>query len=430
VAQDASTVLVRRDGAGATSLGFRLTVLSGPDRGRSVDVTQGRLSVGSAENADLVLTDPTVSRYHLELEVRDDGIALRDLGSTNGTRLGNLRVESVVVCDPMVVSLGQTTLQLDVMSTPAAADPGGPTRFQDLIGASAAMRAVYRVLERVAPTTTPILITGESGTGKELAARAIHRASGRRDAPFEVVDCGGLPATLVESELFGHTRGAFTSAYTDHEGAFARANRGTLFLDELGELPLEVQPKLLRVLGEGKFRPVGGSAVRTSDVRIVAATHRDLRQRVNDGSFRADLYYRLAVIQVRMPSLRDRLDDLPLLVSELVARIRRERGIGAELTIDDDVLAPLRHQSWAGNVRELRNYLEHLLVLDYPPAAGDDRKAPPKLALEAASAAFEREYLADMLEQTGGNAAEAARRAGVSRATFFRKLRQHGIARD
>jgi DNA-binding NtrC family response regulator len=298
-----------------------------------------------------------------------------------------------------------------------------------------------------------VLVTGESGTGKELAARAVHTASPRAHQPFEVVDCGGLPPTLIESELFGHERGAFTGATSDREGAFERADGGTLFLDELGELPLELQPKLLRALGEREIRRVGAKRVRKVDVRVVAATNRDLRREVNAGRFRADLFYRLAVIQVRMPPLRDRLDDLPLLVRGLLEGIARERGLMAHVEPDQELLDSLARHTWPGNVRELRNYLEQLLILRVPPPfAGQE--APPSRATAAAAPAgaagsfegldklplrtaksellerFERHYVERLLEQTGGNVAEAARRAGVDRVTLFRTIRRHGLRGD
>jgi DNA-binding NtrC family response regulator len=288
-----------------------------------------------------------------------------------------------------------------------------------------------------------VLITGESGTGKELAARAVHLASPRAQGPFEVVDCGGLPPALIESELFGHERGAFTGATGDREGAFERAEGGTVFLDELGELPLEVQPKLLRVLGEKEIRRVGGRKTKKIDVRVVAATNRDLRREVNSGAFRADLFYRLAVIPIRLPPLRDRKEDIGLLVDALVETIAAERGLELHVEIDDALRASLVAHSWPGNVRELRNYLEQLLILAAAPPLGDagaphrgDTASPDfegllTLPLRAAKSElverFERHYVERLLQATGDNVAEAARRAGVDRVTLFRTIRRYGI---
>jgi two-component system, NtrC family, response regulator GlrR len=420
---------------------FRVAVVAGPNSGAEAWSEDGRMTIGIGEGATLRLSDPTVSRFHAELEAIDEGIAVRDLGSTNGTLFGRARIHEVIVDGAVDLDLGQTKVRLSIGREQASLPLSGASAFGPLIGASAAMRAVYTALERAAPTTAPVLITGESGTGKELAAHAIHRASPRHDGPFEVVDCGGLPPTLIESELFGHTKGAFTGAQTDREGAFERADGGTLFLDELGELPLELQPKLLRVLGEREIRRVGGRDTQKIDVRVVAATNRDLRREVNSGRFRADLFYRLAVIQVRMPALRDRLDDLPLLARNLLDAIASDRGVEVK---DIELDASLWEHTWPGNVRELRNYLEQLAILKEPPAlvsesesaANEGAGAPlmeglERLPLLAAKneliGRFEKRYLEKLLDQTKGNVAEAARLSGVNRATLFRMIRRYGL---
>jgi two-component system response regulator GlrR len=427
---------------------FRLRVTSGPDAGAEVVSDDGRLTVGTVEGAALRLSDPTVSRFHVEFEASRAGIIVRDLGSTNGTLLGGVTVREVVVRAEVELEIGRSRVRLLLGDERTPVATSAARAFGALLGGSAAMRAVYTSLGRAAPTNVPVLITGESGTGKELAARAVHAESPRARQPFEVVDCGGLPPTLIESELFGHERGAFTGAVGERDGAFERAHGGTIFLDELGELPLELQPKLLRALGEGEVRRVGGKRTRRVDVRVVAATNRDLRREVNSGNFRADLYYRLAVIQVRMPSLRDRLDDLPTLVTALLEQIRRDRGVDTTIELDADFWAPLAHHTWPGNVRELRNYLEQLVILRVAPALGSDEDAPrtgeavgeldlqglDALPMRAAKSAllerFERHYIATLLSQTGGNIAEAARRAGVDRGTLFRTIRRHGLRRE
>ena len=418
---------------------YRVCVLAGPDAGKEATAVDGRLTVGTAPGADLRLTERTVSRFHVELEATAAGIVIRDLDSTNGTYLGAVTVHEIVAKDALDFDVGRTRLRLAIGAERTVVPTAEQGSFGPLIGASAPMRAIYSVLERAAPTTAPILIAGESGTGKELAARAAHQASSRAQQSFEVVDCGGLPPTLIESELFGHVRGAFTGASTDHEGAFERANGGTLFLDELGELPLELQPKLLRVLGEGEFRRIGGKSTQRTDVRIIAATNRDLRREVNSGQFRSDLYYRLAVIQIRMPPLRERLEDLREIVSALLEEIGRSRGVQVDVPPDAELLATLAKHSWPGNVRELRNYLENLVILRTPPAFPSDQEAGVGRELggllegieaapfELARARFEELYLRRLLEHTGGNVAEAARRASVSRATLFRLIRRHGI---
>jgi two-component system response regulator GlrR len=431
---------------------YRVRVLDGFDLGLQAASVGGRLTVGTGEGATLRLTDPTVSRFHAEFESVNGAVVLRDLGSSNGTRVGAAGVREVVLSRDVEVLVGRTRLGLTLTGDAVTVEVTASSRFGRLRGASAAMRSVFAALTRAAPTTAPVLLTGESGTGKELAARALHDASPRAAMPFEVVDCGGLAPTLIESELFGHERGAFTGAHADRAGAFERADGGTVFLDELGELPIEVQPKLLRVLAEGEIRRVGGARGRKVDVRVVAATHRDLRREINVGRFRADLFYRLAVIQVRMPSLRERLEDLSLLVPSLLEAIERDRGVEADVAPDDPLWTELARHDWPGNVRELRNHLEQWAILrdasiatapshvteaplaraDAAPLGGfEELEAMPlRAARELLLARFNQHYLAQLLKATGGNATEAARRAGIDRVTMFRLLRRLGLARE
>ena len=313
---------------------FSLVVEKGPDQEQIAESVDGRLTVGTADGVDLQLTDPTVSRYHAELTATAAGISVRDLGSTNGTVVGGALAREVVLRSEMSIRFGKTKTRLRLGTAHDEVRTSAQASFGALIGASPAMRRVYTLLERAAPTTAPVLITGESGTGKELAARALHDASDRRDQPFEVVDCGGLPPTLIESELFGHVRGAFTNAAGDREGAFERADGGTLFLDELGELPLDLQPKLLRALGEQEIRRVGSRDVRKVDVRVVAATNRDLRREVNAGTFRSDVFFRLAVIQAYRDRPRRRCAHRARSRADRIARttpVARERARVAQL---------------------------------------------------------------------------------------------------
>ncbi|MBL8678930.1 MAG: sigma 54-dependent Fis family transcriptional regulator [Myxococcales bacterium] len=417
---------------------------SGPDAGARVGCEEGALTVGTAKSARLVLTDPTVSRFHCEFEADGDGVTVRDLSSSNGTYFHGAAVTELRVHQSAELQLGQSALLVELEPQRVPVTLSALETFEELIGGSVAMRKVFTVLERAAPTTTPILILGESGTGKELAARAVHARSARANGPFEVVDCGGLPPTLAESELFGHERGAFTGATGDRAGAFERADGGTLFLDELGELPLELQPKLLRVLAEGEVRRIGGRKSKKIDVRVVAATNRDLRREVNQGRFRADLYFRLAVLVARMPPLRERLDDVPLIVRAMIPKIAKQRGVEANLTLDEEFWLNLANHDWPGNVRELRNYLEQLLVLRDAALLSAFESEPRhegsadalwadlwSMPLRSAKALlverFEREYLKRLLETTDGNVAEAARRSGVYRGTLFRAIRRIGL---
>ncbi len=440
-----STSTVRTDSLSLVVGAFHVEVIDGPDRGARAAPVEGKLTVGTAEGVTLRLSDRAVSRYHLECEATAEGLLLHDLGSTNGTWAGPFAIRDARLGESAEVRVGATRLRVTLEPKRASLPLSSEASFGELLGGSAAMRRVYGTLAAAAPTTSTVLLTGESGTGKELAARAVHTASARADGPFEVVDCGAMPTTLMESELFGHERGAFTGAATEREGAFERADGGTLFLDELGELPMELQPKVLRALGEGEVRRIGGRKARKVDVRVVAATNRDLRREVNAGRFRADLFYRLAVIQVRLPPLRERLEDLDALVPALTARIRAERAVRGTVECTEEFLDKLREHAWPGNVRELRNYLEQCMILASPPpfaegapaVSGDDEAllgGLDALPLRDAKAAlverFERRYLARALRETGGNVAEVARRAGVDRATVFRTLRRIGLRDD
>ncbi len=421
---------------------FVVRVVAGPDEGAERQSDGTRLSIGSAEDATLRLSDPYVSRYHIEVEATDEGVTVRDLGSRNGTRAGALQVREASLRGEVEFALGRTRVLVvpggDAVEVPLSARGA----FGRLVGASRPMREVYATLERAACTTVPVLLGGESGTGKELAARSLHEASLRRDEAFEVIDCGALPPTLIEAELFGYERGAFTGARDAHPGAFERADKGTVFLDELGELPLDLQPKLLRVLSEGEVRRLGATKARKVDVRVVAATNRDLRREVNDKRFRLDLYYRLAVVRVQMPSLRERLDDLPALVEHLAAAVVRERGVAVEGAFDEAFWGAARQHHWPGNVRELRNYIEQWLVLRVAApleATGEGAESSPLgdlsryLAMPLREAKqnlcdrLERAYVTRILEDTQGNVAEAARRAGVDRVTLFRAIRRYGL---
>jgi two-component system, NtrC family, response regulator GlrR len=416
VTAEASTLLVEKT---AQSIVLRvprytIEVVGGPDAGTKAASVDGHATIGTGDGSTLKLTDPTVSRFHLELEPSATGVVVRDLGSTNGTRLGNVALVEARITQPVELLLGHTRLRVAFETEHGTVTTSGRTELGDLVGQSAAMREVFAAIERAAPTSAPLLVSGESGTGKGLVARAIHTTSPRKGEPFETVDCGGLPANLIEDEIFGR----------EAEGALQRADKGTLFLDEISELAPAVQPKLLRAIAE-------------SNVRIVASTSSDLRRQVNAGQFRADLYYRLAVVQIRVPPLRDRLDDLPLLVPALLDDISRDRGLDAHVEPDAALLASLARHSWPGNVRELRNYLEHLVILRMPPPLEPDETPvsgfgaldhlPLRVAKSQLLDRFERHYVVRLLAETGGNVAEAARRAGVDRVTLFRTIRRHGL---
>jgi DNA-binding NtrC family response regulator len=326
--------------------------------------------------------------------------------------------------------MGQTALRVSLGEECAGEPLSDRTELGPLVGRSPSMRAAFALLEKAALTDTTVLIEGETGTGKEGAAEALHLGGARRDRPLVVVDCAAIPANLMESELFGHSRGAFTGASADRVGAFEEADGGTVFLDEIGELPLDLQPKLLRVLESKEIRRVGTNATTRLDVRVVAATHRDLRAAVNRQAFRADLYFRLSVVRIALPPLRERSEDIPLLVERLLQRMGAPPEVAAALCTPDFV-ASLQHSSWPGNVRELRNFLERCVVfekqlpLDEPPRESARTYAE---ARRQALDAFERRFLEDLLARHGGKVAAAAQAAGVGRGYLYRLLHKHGLA--
>ncbi|MFK7928484.1 MAG: sigma 54-interacting transcriptional regulator [Myxococcota bacterium] len=429
---------------------MRLTVQSGKSEGLAFTTDRDIVRLGSSPNNDVVLDDDTVSRSHAEIVRTRDGVLLRDLSSTNGSFVGPIRVREVFLPDEQSFRLGRTELSFQSEDEVVDIVPTVEDRLEGLVGQSVAMRAVFAVVERVAPTNLTVLVTGETGTGKELVSRSIHERSSRKDGPFEVFDCGAVAQSLVEAELFGHERGAYTGAHQSRAGVFERANGGTVFLDELGELPPPVQAALLRVLEQREVRRVGGQNVRPVDVRVVAATNRDLRDEVEAGRFREDLYYRLAVVELHLPPLRDRTEDLPLLIDHLL------RGAEFPHTVSSAspaVLEAFEAWRWPGNVRELRNILlrsipftngsslglEALpaalrLAGSEPDASSDDEglalpgpDVPFHDAKERIMEAFEKHYLQTLMERSDGNLSRAARLAGVDRKTVARLLKRHEI---
>ena len=308
--------------------------------------------------------------------------------------------------------------------------------FASMVGRSDAMRRVYESIERVAPSPATVLIRGESGVGKELVARAVHFAGPRRDAAFVAVNCTALPEPLLESELFGHARGAFTGAANVRRGLFVESDRGTLFLDEIGDMPAGLQPKLLRVLEEGEVRPIGADVPRKIDVRVVAATNQDLEQRVRDGSFRADLFYRLNVVQIVVPPLRDRVDDIPVLIEAFLAKARARNPTSTVTALSADVIRVLSRCPWPGNVRELENVVERLVIMSAGPEVqvADLEAHAPFLLAEGSPLArakaelmplkqLEREYMAWVVAKCGGNKVKAAEILQIDLSTIYRRAK-------
>ena len=424
----------------------KLKVAKGPDRGAAVALGGRRIVVGTEPDCDLVLADSSVSRYQFEVRATPDGFLLSDLGSTNGTWIGKLRVKEAFLAPGSKIRVGRSELQFSPSAKREEYPLSPHHRFGALVGSSPQMRRCFALLERAAATDSTVLIEGESGTGKELAAQSLHRQSPRRDGPFVIVDCGAIPANLIESELFGHEKGAFTGAGEARPGAFEAADGGSLFLDEVGEIEPNMQPKLLRFLESRQVRRVGANAARPVDTRVIAATNRRLERMVSQGSFREDLFYRLAVIRCELPALRDRRDDVPLLALAIAHQLRPDTDPADWL--DERVLDALSGYRWPGNARELRNVLERLaalpdvdpqvLVSGGGPARDPGASAEPAGSQELAGLpyheakrrvldAFERQYLQALLDQAGGVVAQAAERAAVPRQTLFRLIKKHGI---
>jgi DNA-binding NtrC family response regulator len=422
---------------------FSLTVVEGPDRGVSVRGKAGEISAGSAEGNTLRLSDPAVSRHHFSITSVPDGFLVRDLGSTNGTRVNGVRVERGYVDDEAVIEIGRTKIRVEPLGE-TVSEPLSPSeRYGRVLGQSSAMRRIFAMLPGLAASQGTLLVEGETGTGKGLLAEAIHEAGPRAGGPFVVLDCASIPPTLVESELFGHMKGSFTGAHADRPGAFEQASGGTIFMDEIGELPLDMQPKLLRALEERMVKRVGGRTQIKLNVRVIAATNRDLRAEANRGTFRSDLYYRLNVFKIELPPLRERKDDIPLLAQNFYEQQRPGRKAPAEL------LASLARQPWPGNVRELRSAVERWILLDdlgaarmdepeealtepapaTPPASTPafDPEVPFRVAKEQAVARWERDYLEQLMAHAGGNLSQAARVVGSDRSHLRELLRKHGL---
>ncbi|MFO0724983.1 MAG: sigma 54-dependent Fis family transcriptional regulator [Myxococcota bacterium] len=429
---------VPHGGAGVPITTLKVEVLDGPDRGLVRGTASESLSIGTAESNDLVLRDDTVSRYHLELSRQHDRILVRDHGSTNGTFLGTSAVERARIVPGTTLRLGRTTIRVGDGEVVTLEVFEGE-RLGGLIGRSDAMRQLMARTRRAAQSDVSVLILGETGTGKEVVARTIHEQSRRAERPFETVDCGAILPTLIASELFGHEKGSFTGADRQHLGAFERAQGGTLFLDEIGELPLPLQAALLGALERRSFRRVGGTELVEVDVRVVAATHRDLREAVNAGSFRQDLYYRLAVLHLHLPPLRERLSDLPL----LAAHFLKQAGHGGPLEeiLPPSALEALALQRWPGNLRELKNVVEAAMVMGEAPvfeafggAELSGLELTPSLLERPYNDAraelvdhFERRYIRALIDRAEGNVSKASRMAQMNRAYLTKLLKRHGL---
>jgi transcriptional regulator with PAS, ATPase and Fis domain len=412
----------------------RVALPNGTQRERELSLAP--ITVGSGPLADLLVEDTSVSRAHCSLHLTPDGIVLKDLESKNGTFLGTTRVLQVILPGNVAVRIGNSRLWAESAGEEKLLPLHKGHAFGEALGATPLMRALFAELRKAAQTEEPLLITGESGTGKELLARAVHDASPRRDGPFVVIDCAALSPMLAEAELFGAEAGAYTGATRAREGLLSLAHGGTVFLDEVGELPKELQPRFLRALAEKEVHPLGATGSRPANARVIAATHQNLHHRVARREFREDLYYRIAVLEARVPPLRERMEDLELLVERFLSEQDPPRTLR---DLPPGVMQLFRSHLWPGNVRELRNAVARLLVgaevgESFLRSAQAEDAAPAgyahlplRDARNAILMAFERQYVTQVLAAHQGNVTSAARAMGVSRQIVHRLIARHHL---
>ncbi|MBI2894063.1 MAG: sigma 54-dependent Fis family transcriptional regulator [Deltaproteobacteria bacterium] len=433
-------------------------VVSEAGREREHIFDKDAITMGAMDDNDVVVHDETVSRYHCKIVIEGDSYILHDLDSTNGTFINRVRVREAFLKPDCVITAGKTEIHFAPLDEKVRIVPSEKTRFGEVIGRNVKLREIYGILEKIAPTDATVVVEGETGTGKEVVARSIHDASRRKDGPFMVFDCGAVPENLIESELFGHEKGSFTGAIMTRQGIFELANGGTVFLDELGELRVDLQPKLLRVLEQREVKRVGGAKPIKVDVRVIAATNRNLEEEVRAARFREDLFYRLSVVRLVLPPLRDRKEDIPLLVKHFLKNLLCNKARGDERKVNSisrDSMDRLVEYDWPGNIRELVNMIERAVsfcdsdtieVEDLPeqismprqiavasggggggaPAAVDD--VPFKEAKERWVSSFEKDYILHLLRKNAMNISHAAREADIDRKYFRKLMRKYGIS--
>ena len=439
----------------------KLVVVDGASRGTELVLSKPIIRIGANEKNDLVLEDNTVSRFHCEIRHIGEEYLLVDRQSTNGTYVGSLRVREAFLYPNCEMLVGNSLVRFQPLVEEVPIFPIKRNRYGSLIGAAPRMRDIYGIIDKVGPSELSVVVEGETGTGKELVARALHERSRRERGPLVIFDCSAFPATLLESELFGHEKGAFSGAIRTHRGVFERAEGGTIFFDELGEMSLSLQPKFLRALESGEVRRVGGERTIKVDVRVVAATNRDLASMVEEGAFRQDLFYRLAKVRFTLPALRDRIDDIDLLVDHFLAEQRERNPTWVVRRFSDEALELLCSYDWPGNVRELRNVVERAstfcdtevveirdLPADLQARVGRASKTTPTLAPPASMglageiepgtglkeakekmvAQFERDYLVSLLDRHQMNISKVAREAGIDRRHVYRLMRKYEIS--
>jgi len=429
-----------------------LSIIDGDDKGTKYTLSKNVTQLGKKEGNDIPITDKTVSRNHAEIEYTADSFLLRDLESTNGTYVNGTRVKEAYLVPGDRIKIGRTVLEFSAFDEKVKIEPSEKTVFGKMVGTSIKMRQIFTILERIAPTLATVVIEGDTGTGKDLVAQAVHEHSPRRNRPFVVFDCSAVAPNLIESELFGHEKGSFTGAVRSRRGAFEEANGGTIFLDEIGELTLDLQPKLLRALEQREIKRVGSNSTSRIDVRVVCATNKKLRKEVAEGRFREDLYYRLSVVKIRLPTLSERPEDVEALIARFLAEGKFNMLPDGKLKItrvDNDALKMLKRYQWPGNVRELLNVIERAISFaegsilskghldfvfseieheeEYTERLVTSTDMPFKEAKQKIVEQFEKEYLIELLRKNNYNISAAAREAGIDRKHIRNLLKKYGI---
>jgi len=430
----------------------KLVVIDGPDKGKEFIITKEKVSVGRGKINDFVVTDKTVSFTHFEILTTEKGYLLRDLNSTNGTYFSGCRIKEIYLNPGVIITAGQSKFKFVPLKESVDIPLSEKNRFGDVIGVSLKMREIFAILEKVVNTDLTILLSGETGTGKDIIASSIHKLSHRKDGPFITQDCSAIPRELIESILFGHEKGAFTGATSQHKGSFEQANGGTIFLDEIGELPLQLQPKLLRVLETKRLRRVGGVEEIEVDVRVIAATNRNIKEMISKGEFREDLFFRLAVIHIEIPPLRERKEDIPILVNHFLKQLSDSCPEMRIPRLSPEAMEKLMNYSWPGNVRELRNVIERAVYLSegdiitpkdlhFPSTLLPDSlcmkreveydqsiyNLPFKKAKQIVMEQFEYNYLKALIERNQGNITHSAKEAGLTRFHLRELLKKYGL---
>ncbi len=435
---------------------IELRVLSGPDAGLDSSFGLPTVRIGAAPDNDVVLSDRAVSRRHAEIQMTPNGLLLRDLGSTNGTFINGVRITEAYIPPDAECRLGYSYLTIRQHTEERKVAVPRQDHLGELVGSSERMRELYGLIRAVASTPTTVHLHGESGAGKELVARTLHTFSGRPGS-LVVFDASVADPEMVRNDLFGHIKGAFTGATGSREGAFRQAHTGTLFIDEIGELPLDLQPRLLRVLETREVTPIGSDKSTRVDVRVITATHRDLEAMVKSGAFRADLFYRLSVVPISVPALREMREDIPLIARHLCQRLQLNCRLSAA------AISAMQDYSWPGNVRELRNALERAAIMcgereiqpedlrlsktssavsvavpaAAPLAAVTQPKSAEPVAAPASAAdarthlkGMERQMILDALSRNQNNKAAVARELGIPLSTLKRRLKEYRIGDD